>query len=595
MQSPLESASAPGKSAWDKVRRFARNVALIAIATAVLLSGRVVAQPEVAAGPADAYIGRGIQLMRDGEFAAAKVQFAAAVKADQKSASALTWRGICENQLKQYREASQDFEAALRIDPTALPAHYNLALSLIRLGQTDAAIRELETVVEANPDAVDAQYNLAILLEGKRSIAQAAEHLNAAYQVQPNDLGIAQHLLIDDLSLGKSAAAEPILQSLQSESTPAKAQMQIGTALLAAAHFSQAAALIESARLRLPPSKESEVLLAQAYIGAQEDFKAIDLLKNSGQDATGTTAYLLGLAYVGAGATQEAIAAFQAAAKANPRDPKPLFHLGMIYSAMPEQQTEALHDLREAVRLDPQNASFAIALARSLLAGDQPKQALEVLEHVHAQGVAAAERDLLFGIAQVTTSGVAVATPTLQHAVELDPSIALSHNLLGFCYFRQGDYAHAAQSYQRASDLQPDALIFAYDAALAFARANQGEEALVYAKRAVSLPSARSEDHYLLGKLYAQADRKEDAVRELKLAVEMNPDLDNSYYLLARSYMQMGDTAQAAEWNSRLTALKQKHDQSYIAQKNAQAGEVPSSTLLRGAPMTSEENGVPGR
>ncbi len=70
----------------------------------------------------------------------------------------------------------------------------------------------------------------------------------------------------------------------------------------------------------------------------------------------------------------------------------------------------------------------------------------------------------------------------------------------------------------------------------------------------------------------------------------MNPDLDNSYYLLARTYMQMGDTAQAAEWNSRLTALKQKHDQSYAAQKNAQPGEMPSSTLLQGAPMTAEEN-----
>ena len=337
------------------------------------------------------------------------------------------------------------------------------------------------------------------------------------------------------------------------------------------------------------------MLLARAYIGAQEDFKAIDLLKDSGHDATGSTVYLLGLAYVGAGATQEAIAAFQAAAKANPRDPRPLFHLGMIYSALPANETEAFHDLREAVRLDPQNASFSIALARLLLRGDQSKQALEVLEHLHAQGLEAAERDLLLGIAQVTTSGVAVAIPTLQQAVAIDPSIALSHNLLGFCYFKQGDYAQAAQLYQRASDLQPDTLIFAYDAALAFARANQAEEALEYAKRAVSLPSARSEDHYLLGKLYAKADRKEDAIRELKLAVEMNPDLDNSYYLLARTYMQMGDTAQAAEWNSRLTALKQKHDQSYTAQKNVQAGEMPSSTLLRGAPMTSEENGVPGR
>ena len=170
---------------------------------------------------------------------------------------------------------------------------------------------------------------------------EAAEHLNAAYQLQPNDLGVAQHLLIDDLALGRSDEAQPILQRLQSESTPPQAQLQVGTALLEAGHFSAAAALIEQARLRLPPSKENDVLLARAYIGAQEDFKAIDLLKDSGHDATGSTVYWLGLAYVGAGATQEAIAAFQAAAKANPRDPRPLFHLGMIYSAMPAQRNRS--------------------------------------------------------------------------------------------------------------------------------------------------------------------------------------------------------------------------------------------------------------
>jgi tetratricopeptide (TPR) repeat protein len=195
----------------------------------------------------------------------------------------------------------------------------------------------------------------------------------------------------------------------------------------------------------------------------------------------------------------------------------------------------------------------------------------------------------------VATSGVAVAIPTLQHAVAIDPSIALSHNLLGFCYFKQGAYAQAAQLYQRASDLRPDTLLFAYDAALAFERANQADEALVYAKRAVSLPSARSDDHYLLGKLYANANRREDAIRELKLAVEMNPGLDDSYYLLARTYMQMGDTAQAAEWNGRLTALKQKHEQSYTAEKNAPPAGIPSSTLLRGAPMAAEENAAPAR
>jgi tetratricopeptide (TPR) repeat protein len=588
------ASPAPGESTWNAVRRFVHHATLLAGAAACLCCSSKVAQAQAAAGPVDTDVARGIQLMRLRQFAAAKLQFSAAVKADQKSPDALTWRGICENQLKQYQEAQQDFESALRIDPAAQPAHYNLALTLIRLGQTDLAIHQLLTVVEADPGTAEAQYNLAILLETKGSIAQAAEHLDAAYRVQPNDLGVAQHLLLDDLALGKSAEAQPLLQQFQQPGTPPEAQLQVATALLEAQHFPEAAALLEIAHSH-HPSSESAVLLAKAYIGAQEDFKAIDLLKSSGDDASGDRAYLLGLAYSGAGATQEAIEAFEAAAKANPRDPRPPFHLGMLYSALPAQQSEATKQLREAVRLDPQNASYAIALARLLLQHDQSRGALEVLEHVHPQGPEAAERYLLLGIAQVTTSGIAAAMPALQHAVAANPSIALSHNLLGFCYFKQGDYAQAAALYQRAADLQPDTLLFAYDAALAFERANQPGQALVYAQRAVSLPAARSDDHYLLGKLYANANRKQDAIRELKRAIEMNPDLDDSYYLLARTYMQMGNTAEAAEWNGRLTGLKQKHEQAYTAQKNAPSGGVSSSTLLHAAPMPADENEIPAR
>ena len=152
-----------------------------------------------------------------------------------------------------------------------------------------------------------------------------------------------------------------------------------------------------------------------------------------------------------------------------------------------------------------------------------------------------------------------------------------------FCYFKQGNYVQAAQAYERASDLQPSTLIFAYDAALAFERANKMDEALTYAERAVSLPSARADDHYLVGKLYAQAGRKKEAIRQLKLAAQINPDLDDSYYLLARTYMQMGDTAQATEWNNKLTALKQKHDRTYAAQKDTEPHGMTSSSLLHGS------------
>lgn len=568
-----------------------RGIAIAVVAVLLLLPSCGTAQNGRAAG-AKAGIVSGIQQLQAGNFEKAKVEFTAAIEADPHSADALTWRGICENRLGQYQEALNDLRAALRIDPHALPARYNLALTEIRLGQTDAAIEGLEAFVKAQPGAVDAQYNLAILLEKKRSIAEAVEHLRVAERAQPGDLVVDEHLLLDDLALGDSVEAQQILERLRTANVAPEDQVQIGNALVGAGHFSEAAALIESARSRLPASKSVDLLLARAYIGARKYTDAIRLLKPSeGKDANGDAAYLLGLAYGASGATEQAEEAFQAAARANPRDPRPLFHLGMLDSTVPERRQLALENLRRAVQLDPQNASYAIGLSKLQLEANDPKGAIKVLQDVHAGGVEAAERSLLLGIAQVTVNGAAAAIPTLQHAIQLDPAIALSHNVLGFCYFSRGDYAHAAGEYRQASNLSPSTLLFAYDTALAYERANQLKDALVYAKRAVSLPSARAEDHYLVGKLYAESGHKQEAIRELEIAVQMNPSFDDPYYLLARTYMKMGDRAKAVAWNQKLTALKQEQARSYAAQKSSRPSQMSSSSLLHGESLTSDQEG----
>jgi tetratricopeptide (TPR) repeat protein len=595
MQNPLKPSVAPSRSAPDRVLRLTHHALLLAGLTALLLPGRLVSQPQAVSRAAQAQVVRGIQLLQSGQFAAAKAQFTAAIKAYPTSAAALTWRGICENRLKQYHEATTDFAAALRIDPADQPSHYNLALSLIRLNQPDAAIHQLEIVVAAAPDAVDAQYNLAILLEGKRSFTQAAEHLDVAYRTQPNELGVAQHLLLDDLAINKTADADEILKHLQLANTPPEAQARIGAELVENGFFAQAASLIETARPRLPASSELDLLLARAYIGSREDFKAIDILKGSEQnDRSGQRAYLEGLAYMAVGASQEAIDAFRAAAEANPRDASTHFELGILQMHAGEPgRALGLEELREAVRLDRQNATYGIAVGRALLEADHTAEALPYLEQAHAQGREEAVRNLLLGIAQAATSGVTAAEPSLQRAIELDPSIALSHNLLGFCYFQVGDYAQAAKSYKAASDLNPQTGRFAYDTALALERQNQVPEAIPYAEKAVTLDPSSATDHYLLGKLYGNMERKQEAIRELLTAIHLNPTLDYPYYVLARMYLRMGDTPKAQELNARFQQLKKDQFKLHgvASMSSAPSDKVSPAALLAGDQMDPETSG----
>jgi tetratricopeptide (TPR) repeat protein len=540
------------------------------------------------ADPAAANVMSGLKLLQRKEFSAAKLQFSLAVKANPNSADALTWRGIAENELKQFHEAERDFDAALRIRPDDVPAHYNLALSLIRLGENDRAVGELREVVKLQPGAPEPEYNLAILLEEKHATSEAIEHLEVAFKARPDDAAVMQHLAIDLLAAGRGPEAQPVLEQMLNMHSP-EALRQVSTALLKAGDGREAIPLLESLRAQSQASAEVDMLLARAYIAAQEDSKAIQLLSAiADTDHSGEAAFLLGLAFLDTGSAMDAKDAFERSLNRDPRNGTALYHLGLLESAVPEQLPRAVTHLQAAVKAEPENARFSIALARVLLEQDDARGAMLQLERIHATGPEEGERDLLLGIAQIIVSGPAQAVQALERAVAESPTLALSHNMLGFCYFAQGDMSKAASSYGQASDLSPGTRLFAHSAAVAYDRANNAERATVYAARAASLSEAKAEDHDLYGKLLAKGGRKEDAIRELKEAIALNPNLEEAYYQLGRTYLQAGDSVQAGEWMDKLKQLKQSHRDGDNSGKEG-AKPMASSTLLQGAPSVGPD------
>lgn len=151
----------------------------------VVVCGPVSAIAQTRSGTEQTLIAEGVQMLRSGQTEGAKKSFDAAISVAPHSATALTWRGICENQVGQFSAAAKDLRAAILIDKSALSAHYNLALSLIRLRERDAAIREFERVITMQPEAVPARYNLAVLLEEKGEFAQLSISLPKRMRSQP--------------------------------------------------------------------------------------------------------------------------------------------------------------------------------------------------------------------------------------------------------------------------------------------------------------------------------------------------------------------------------------------------------------------------
>ncbi len=546
------------------------------------------AAAQEAASPGETALSQGVLLLRQGHPAEAIKPLSAAVAAMPRSSAALIWRGLCENQTEDYAAAARDLRAAARLDPASLPAHYNLALSLIRLRHIDEAVAELKTVLQLQPEAVPARYNLAVLLEDKKDYAQAAEELRQAHHLAADDAGIALHLMEDQIRLHVDEGLPELVHQLAESSVPTSVQQQGGTALLEAGHFTQAASLLSSAHARDPDSRDTTLLLARAYVGAGQNAEAITLLAEApGAQSDEEMVYTAGLAYMGAGDRASAAARFKAAAALEPRDGRPLYHLALLALGSENGQAEADTLLRQALHLDPNNRAFSLALARILLATDRAPEAKARLQGMEARPADEVERSTLLGVALASTNELAQAIPDLQRAISLDPQLALAHNVLGFCFFRRGDYGQAAAAFHEASDLEPGRLFYARDAALAYLRAAADASAIPYAERAAALPNATASDYALLGKLYAATGRQQDALGLLHRAVKADPNLDTAVYLLARTYRKLGKQDEAKEWSEKLTALKAQHEATFLDTKKKEAA-VQSSQVLAGGTVSDD-------
>ncbi len=332
----------------------------------------------------------------------------------------------------------------------------------------------------------------------------------------------------------------------------------------------------------------------QQYAAAAADFRAALQM----DPATLPAHYNLALSLIRLHQIDAAVEQLRIVIAAQPKAVQPQYNLAILLEGK-GALAEAKEHFAIAHALDPADETTTVHLARMLLATDQAEEAKVLLSHMPiasnnaAQIKLAAPIHMMDGVALAATHEIEKAQEQLRKAIEEDPALALAHNVLGFCLFQQGRYVQAAETYGKASELEPNRLLYARDAALAYERANQNDQALTFAERANALRDADAGDRVLLGKLYAAGGRRQDAVRELRRAAELNPELDAAYYLLARTYLQMGDRQQATVWSDKLRSLKQRHEAAFALQKKAQPATIRSSTLLEGGSMSTVEASAP--
>ena len=200
---------------------------------------------------------------------------------------------------------------------------------------------------------------------------------------------------------------------------------------------------LRKARSLAPNSEEVLSAFAQVAIAARQPVAAVGALEPLTRMCPSVAQYhfMLGVAFLQAGAIPAASDALQTAQRAAPDNPRVLVALGLALNIR-KQHAEARSYLARGLELDPENvdALAAVAEAEDAL-GDANAEA-------HAARAVARQPDhamanYALGLIRMKQTRYAEARDALLRAVAADPRLARAHYQLSLAYARLGDEASA--------------------------------------------------------------------------------------------------------------------------------------------------------
>ena len=316
-------------------------------------------------------------------------QFAAAAKAAKELTVSHpndpeAWKiaGFAELNLKQYAEAAKDLEKAVELQRRTKQEDPNTESALGQayvLGEKyEQALPFLVAATTRNADKPDAimLYYRGISEYKTGKTADAEKSFNAVVKLNPKDSLSLFYLA--QIALAKNDL-DGAIASLN-RATVNDARLSGAWTLLTSAYLRRAATSADPAKaeadylnavrageglIKLRTDVEAVTLFGQALIGSKQFARAASALERAtaGQDATGVTFYLLGVAHSRAGALPKAIAALETAAKKSPDDVNVYRELGYAYEVS-KQYAKALGAYQRGAALAPSDPDLKESIER---------------------------------------------------------------------------------------------------------------------------------------------------------------------------------------------------------------------------------------
>lgn len=283
--------------------------------------------------------------------------------------------------------------------PNADWAHTDLALAYLEAHQPAEAERAARLIPE--PRRSGGAWTVIGIAAGEmQRHEEAITALRSAAEISPQEedfwLNLTRELMGQLHYVDAVTAAQQALDHLPRSYA---LRLRLGAAYLKSAHYKEAAEVFRDLIAKGDPEPTSAIGLAQVLmrLGQAEDAEAVLEEAQKRLGASFLLAYFRGVALSRGAKPQEAVQELREAVRMNPQSAEARQWLGKE-ELRTRQVDQAISDLTEALRLDPNNQSAHRLLAQAYAIRKQPDQAAQYLPKMDetAKTVGDESADLLF-------------------------------------------------------------------------------------------------------------------------------------------------------------------------------------------------------